>query len=115
MFLFGDASDTARTYLESIIGSDPRSFSDVHVDELSLSELQHALVWLNIAVRRVMKDLDDASVQEVLLEWYDEAFEAHASASDMLLEAIKAGRHVPPTGRRDLPKYVAIAERASES
>lgn len=115
MFLFGDASDNARTYLESIIGSDPRSFPDAPADELSLRELENALVWLNIAVSRAAKDMDDASIREVLIEWYDEVFEAHASASDKLLKAIKENRHMPPTGRRDLSKYAAIAERASES
>ena len=115
MFLFGETGDTARLYLESIIGSDPRSFPDAPVDELSLQELENALVWLNIAVSQSVKTLDDASVRETLIEWYDEVFEAHTSASDKLLKAIKDNRHLPPTGRRDLPKYVAIAERASES
>ena len=115
MFLFGDASDTARTYLEYIMGDDPRNFSDAHADELSLQELHNALVWLNIAIAQSRREEIDESVCDTLLEWYDEVFEVHANVSDELLEAIKDGRHVPPTGRRDLPKYTAIAERASES
>jgi len=115
MFLFGDVSDTARTYLEYVMGDDPRNFSDVPADELSLQELQNALVWLNIAIARSRREEVDKSIYDTLLDWYDEVFEADAAASDRLLKAIRAGYHVPPTGRQDLPKYVAIAEGASES
>lgn len=115
MFLFGDVSDTARTYLEYVMGEDPRRFSDVHFDEMSLSELDNALVWLLVSVKQSIREGVDESIQEVLLAWYDEAFEAHVRVSDKILKAIKANKHVPPTGRKDLPKYTAIAEAASES
>lgn len=115
MFLFGDASDTARTYLEYVMGDDPHRFPDVHFDELTLSELENAVVWLRLAFQQSEREEADRSISDTLLAWYDEAFEAHANVSDKLLKAIRAGKHVPPTGRQDLPKYVAIAEGASES
>ena len=115
MFLFGDAGDAARTYLEYVMVDDQRRFSDAPADELSLEELQNALVWLNIAIAQSRREEVDKSIYDTLLDWYDEVFKADAAVSDRLLKAIKKGYHVPPTGRRDLPKYVAIAEGASES
>ena len=115
MFLFGETSDTARLYLEYTMGEDPRRFPDAHTDEMSLSELENLVIWLLMAVKYSAMDDVEEPVYETLLAWYDEAFEAYARASDKVLKAIKANKHVPPTGRRDLPKYAAIAERASES
>ena len=115
MFLFGDASDTARTYLEYVMGDDPHRFSDGPVDELQLTELENAIVWLRVAYKQALREEVDESISDLLLAWYDEAFEVHAGGDGKLLKAIRAGKHVPPTGRLDLPKYVAIAEAASES
>ena len=116
MFTFGDPSETARLYLDDIVRQVKGPyFAEGHCEEMTLQELDNALIWLWVAVNKAHNTEEDQAVLDVLVQWYDEVFAAHARHSDRLLQLLKKGVHTPPLGVYQREKYVKLAQEASES
>ena len=116
MFVFGDPADNAELYLTDIVkNTQGPPFSRLHPDEMTHQELRNALAWLWGAVSQAHQGGMEEGVVDVLVEWYDEVFIALASLDTELLELLRKTLHTPPRGSQDRAKYVALAEKASES
>lgn len=116
MFVFGDAADATKMFLDEIMSSTKGpELPDVHFEDMSEEDLRVAMAWLHLVLTKGYRYGVDDSIIEVLTEWYDEVFTALAEASESFRERFMAG-FVNPPGKRSLRrKYRAIIKAASES
>ena len=116
MFAFGLPSETAQLLLDDIVAATKGPpLVTAPFDEVSEQELRNALAWVNVAIRRAQADDLDSDVVDVLVEWYDEVFQALLEVSDSFLERSKQGLLHSPTGPQDRPKYFAFVKAHLES
>ena len=116
MFTFGVPSETAQLLLDDIVAATQGPpLVKAPFDEASEQELRNALAWANMAIRRAQKDGLDDAVVDVLVEWYDEVFQALLEVSDSFLKRSKQGLLHSPTGPQDRPKYFAFVKAHLES
>lgn len=88
---------------------------DGHYEELESDDLISQLIWIDIAFRSAIRDNLDESVLQVMLEWYDEAFEYAVEVDESFRKVVLDTAWKPPQDHQFREKYVEIARRYSES
>ena len=116
MFTFGNPSETAQLFLDGIVAETlGPPLIKAPFDEMSEEELRNALAWANMAIRNAQAEGLGDEVIDMLVEWYDEVFQALLEVSDSFLERSEQGLLHFPTGPQDRPKYFAFVKARLES
>jgi uncharacterized radical SAM superfamily protein len=111
MFLFGSHDDIAATYWDAALSSFGEKFEAKPIDEMTVQELERAVVYARMALTSAWSDGVITEVEQVLLDQYDELFQALAEASERFREVVRSGRHQPvgPWTRENIDKYKKLA------
>ena len=102
-------------FLDTIMSSPGPDVPDLHYDEMSIEDIRNLNAYLHSAIKNAFKYDEDGKMTEVLIEWYDELFTAHARASRGFRQRFLDGLVRPPGGASTREKYLAIVMEASES
>jgi len=101
--------------INSILEVSGPGLPDVHFDEMELEDQRNAMAYLYAALTRALKEDLEGAMIDVLTEWYDEVFTILMQTDDRFRERFYEGVIWPPGGRAVRAKYLALAEKASES
>lgn len=115
MFLFGDPVEAAKLQLDMYLTAGGPRVPDIHFEDMEEQDLRNAMAYLYGALSGALQQAADDAMVKVLTEWYDEVFTALAEASEDFRSKVLAGFVMPPGGKLFRAKYLAIAEKASES
>lgn len=111
MFQFGSPEDSAALYWNEALAGHGGELTPKPMDEMSLVELERAIVYARIALIKAWRDGVMEDFERPLLEQYDELFAYLAEVSPKFREAVRLGRHqvVGPYTRENIDKYKALA------
>ena len=111
MFFFGDPADTAQIYWDKARGLRGPSMVNIHWEDMTSKQLKIAIVYARMAHRMAEQDSQPPEVMSILLEIYDELFEAMCAASEDFVTAVAENRHnfVGGYDRENIEKYKSIA------
>ena len=113
MFYFGTPEDNARLAWENATSTTGPVLPDCHYDEMSEQELRNALTYCFMAVRDSLQAGVPEDAIAILLDQYDEVFQALAGVSQSFREAVEGNRIQFPVKytRKNVDKYKSLARQ----
>ena len=111
MFYFGTPEDNARLAWENATSITGPVLPECHYDEMSEQELRNALTYCFIAVKDSLREELPEEAIAILIEQYDEVFQALAGVSQRFREAVEQGKVQFPVEytRENVDKYKILA------
>lgn len=92
MFQFGDPHDIVQLHLE-LAGADPELMDKQHNKEYELEIWKVELVKRRVAYNSAKHSGANAQILTTLQDMHDEAFRQVCASSDILMDAMRAGKH----------------------
>ena len=74
MFFFGSLEDIARSYLDEAIADSGVYSPDIHMDEMSLTELTYRAIQVRMAMTQAAEHGAPEEVFDALHDWYVEIY-----------------------------------------
>lgn len=111
MFDFGDPQDTAKLFWENAVRIQGPRVPDLPYDEMSEQDLRNVFTYLYISAQDALAEGASEEVVRILIDQYDEVFQALAEASESFRNVVRYNQHVYVGGysKENIKKYKELA------
>ena len=111
MFHFGDPQETAKIFWENALRVQGPKVPDLPYDEMEEQDLRNVFTYLYMSAQEALNQGASEEVMAILIDQYDEVFQALAEASESFRNVVRYNQHVYVGGysKENIKKYKQLA------